>query len=271
MSPGPSRATTPPIRYVRTDDGVGLAYSVSGEGSRVMVKVGMWLTHLEFDATNPLMRHWLDAMGSRGRYVRHDARGCGLSDADPSEISFERWVDDLEVVARTVTGEPVTVLGFSQGAAVAIDVSELLPQVRCPTLVLHSKDDVRVPFAEGRLIATAIPGAELVPLDGVNHALMSDEPGWQQALAAIDHFLPPRPPRSSSLGLGRLTARQSEILELVAQGCSNAEIAARLHLSEKTVRNQVSAIFDQLGVNSRGQAIVRAREAGFGRNRSADR
>lgn len=40
----------------------------------------MWLTHLEFDATNPFIRHWFDAMGERGRYVRYDARGYGLSD-----------------------------------------------------------------------------------------------------------------------------------------------------------------------------------------------
>jgi hypothetical protein len=36
----------------------------------------MWLTHLEFDATNPFMRHWSDAMGERGRYVRYDAQGA---------------------------------------------------------------------------------------------------------------------------------------------------------------------------------------------------
>jgi DNA-binding NarL/FixJ family response regulator len=59
--------------------------------------------------------------------------------------------------------------------------------------------------------------------------------------------------------------RQLEILELLAQGRANADIAERLHLSQQTVRNQVSTIFDQLGVRSRGQAIVLAREAGFGR------
>jgi pimeloyl-ACP methyl ester carboxylesterase len=48
----------------------------------------------------------------------------------------------------------------------SIDVSELVPQVRCPALILHSKDDVRVPFDEGRLLASGIPGAEFVPIDG---------------------------------------------------------------------------------------------------------
>jgi DNA-binding NarL/FixJ family response regulator len=50
----------------------------------------------------------------------------------------------------------------------------------------------------------------------------------------------------------------------LAQGLANADIAERLHLSQKTVRNQVSTIFDQLGVHSRGQAIILARKAGFG-------
>jgi DNA-binding NarL/FixJ family response regulator len=55
------------------------------------------------------------------------------------------------------------------------------------------------------------------------------------------------------------------VLERVAQGLDNAAIARQLDISEKTVRNQVSIIFSKLGVNSRAQAIVRARDAGFGR------
>jgi DNA-binding NarL/FixJ family response regulator len=147
----------------------------------------------------------------------------------------------------------------------SIDVSELLPQVRCPTLILHSKDDVRVPFDDGRLLAAGIPGAQFVPIDGVNHARMGDEPAWQQTLDAIDAFLPSHRVPLERFDFDRLTPRQLEILELLAQGLANADVAERLHLSQKTVRNQVSTIFDQLGVRSRGQAIVLARDAGFGR------
>lgn len=64
--------------------------------------------------------------------------------------------------------------------------------------------------------------------------------------------------------LGGLTAREREVLELVAQGRSNSEIAAILHLSGKTVRNHVSNIFTKLQVADRAQAIVRARSAGVG-------
>jgi DNA-binding NarL/FixJ family response regulator len=61
-----------------------------------------------------------------------------------------------------------------------------------------------------------------------------------------------------------LTDREREILELIAQGRSNREIATRFTLSEKTVRNYVSAILTKLQVAHRAQAIVRAREAGLG-------
>jgi len=61
-----------------------------------------------------------------------------------------------------------------------------------------------------------------------------------------------------------LTEREREILGLIAQGYGNAEIAARLFLSPKTVRNHISSIFDKLQVTDRAQAMVRAREAGMG-------
>ncbi len=61
-----------------------------------------------------------------------------------------------------------------------------------------------------------------------------------------------------------LTTREREVLDLIAQGLSNPEIAARLYLSPKTVRNHISNIFAKLQVADRAQAIVRAREAGLG-------
>ena len=61
-----------------------------------------------------------------------------------------------------------------------------------------------------------------------------------------------------------LTDREIEILQLVADGCSNLDIARRLHLADKTVRNHVSNVFAKLQVSDRPQAIVRARQAGLG-------
>jgi DNA-binding NarL/FixJ family response regulator len=62
-----------------------------------------------------------------------------------------------------------------------------------------------------------------------------------------------------------LTEREDEVLELIAQGRSNHEIAARLQISDKTVRNHVANVFNKLRVADRAGAIVRAREAGLGR------
>ena len=62
----------------------------------------------------------------------------------------------------------------------------------------------------------------------------------------------------------RITERERDVLELIADGLSNTEISRRLFLSEKTVRNRVSDVFTKLGVASRAEAVARARDAGLG-------
>jgi pimeloyl-ACP methyl ester carboxylesterase len=147
----------------------------------------------------------------------------------------------------------------------AADVSELLPQVRVPTLVMHCRGDIRVPAEEGRFIAASIPEATLVLLDSVNHTPLSDEPAFQEALQQMQAFLPsPGRTAEAHISFSMLTPRERDIVELVARGMDNAKIAAWFNLSEKTVRNNVSRIFDKLAVENRGQAIVLAREAGLG-------
>ncbi|MBS1136022.1 MAG: response regulator transcription factor, partial [Burkholderiaceae bacterium] len=66
-----------------------------------------------------------------------------------------------------------------------------------------------------------------------------------------------------SQALAELTERERKVLALVARGLSNAEIGGKLFISEKTVRNHLTRIFDKLGVNSRARAIVLARDAGL--------
>jgi DNA-binding NarL/FixJ family response regulator len=80
----------------------------------------------------------------------------------------------------------------------------------------------------------------------------------------IHYFALPRP-SLAELAFPDLTERERELLQLMAIGLSNAEIAARLVLSLKTVQNHVSNIFSKLQVADRAQAIVRARDAGMGR------
>ncbi len=70
-----------------------------------------------------------------------------------------------------------------------IDVADLLPQVRVPTLVLHCRGDARVPFEAGRGMASGIPGARFVPLEGRNHLILQHEPAWPRFLEEIVAFL----------------------------------------------------------------------------------
>jgi DNA-binding NarL/FixJ family response regulator len=83
------------------------------------------------------------------------------------------------------------------------------------------------------------------------------------AARIIDYFGVHRPP--APVQLPELTERERAILDLLADGESNPAIAARLHLSPKTVRNHVSNIFTKLQVGDRRQAMLRARDAGLGR------
>src|SRR3990172_2747106 len=83
------------------------------------------------------------------------------------------------------------------------------------------------------------------------------------------HYFAAHQPAAADLAFPELTDREREILQLIAQGHSNAEIADRLLLRTKTVQNHVSNIFSKLQVADRAQAIVRAREAGLGLEREA--
>jgi pimeloyl-ACP methyl ester carboxylesterase len=144
------------------------------------------------------------------------------------------------------------------------DASEYAPRVACPTFVLHARGDVRAPLEEGRRLAALVPGARFVTLETNNHILLEQEPAFAQCFAEVDEFLAAgEAPRRRDAAFPDLTPREREILELVAHGLDNEFIAARLGLSEKTVRNHITPIFDKLGVPTRAQAIVRAREAGF--------
>ncbi len=145
-----------------------------------------------------------------------------------------------------------------------LDASESLAQVRCPTVVFHGRGDSRVPVAEGRFIAASIPGARFEVLETDNHVPLAGEPAFDQVVAAIDAFLPTQDRRAGDARLQGLTQRELDVLELVAGGLDNAQVAAHLALAEKTVRNNVSSIFAKLEVENRGQAIVLARKAGLG-------
>jgi pimeloyl-ACP methyl ester carboxylesterase/DNA-binding CsgD family transcriptional regulator len=344
------------IRFCRSADGVGLAFGITGSGAPV-VRAQHWVTHLDWDFRSPVSEPMLSELSSRFRLVRYDQRGCGLSDADPADISFERWVADLEAVVDAAGLEQFALVGPSQGSAIAvayaarhpervthlallggyargwnrrdspqvveraealarlievgwgtqeatfrqvftagfmpgasleqqrffndmmrvstspetaarifrafgqIDVEEEAAGVRCPCLIAHARGDLRVPFEEGRRLAGIIPNARFLPLESDNHVLVKGEPAWKAYLEALAAFLP----AGGGGDFPKLTQRERDVLELLAQGFDNAQIAARLALSEKTVRNHITRIFDKMEVENRSQAIVAARKAGLER------
>lgn len=288
--PEPNLADEPPpprqhIAFCRAADGVRLAYAVAGEGPP-LVRAANWMTHLGYDIESPVWKHWVRDLSDKHRFIRYDERGCGLSDWDATDFTFEDWVADLESVAEALGLERFPLLGVSQGGAVAvayaarhpervsrlvlcsayargravrasgedekraaaldlelarvgwgrddpafrqvfaaqflpdgtradwaafdqlqrrttspenavrflaefgrIDVSHLARDVACPTLIMHSRDDHRVPLRFGEELASLIPDSRLVELSSNNHLLTASEPAWQVFRAELAAFL----------------------------------------------------------------------------------
>lgn len=174
-----------------------------------------------------------------------------IPDGTPEQ---HQWWTELERLTSSAENAARMLETFYQ-----VDVSERARQLDVPTLVLHPHGDARVPYEEGRRLAALIPGARFVTLDSRNHVLLAGEPAFDALLSELHAFLAPASAAWQSLGL---TGTERAVLELLAQGLDNHRIAQQLGKSEKTVRNQVSAIFAKLGVHTRAEAIVRARESG---------
>jgi pimeloyl-ACP methyl ester carboxylesterase/DNA-binding CsgD family transcriptional regulator len=169
-----------------------------------------------------------------------------------------RWFNEL---CRKTTSPELA--GPLLRARAETDVTPLVTRVATPTLILHARDDAIAPLSEGRFLASEIPGAQFVELDSRNHVLLEHEPAWTRFQDAVLEFTGQTARVGSDPAFEALSRRECETLSLLAEGLSNAEIAERLGISEKTVRNHLSHLFDKLGVWSRAQAIVFARDHGF--------
>ena len=353
------------IRFCTTADGVRLAYAVSGEGPPLVMSA-TWLTHLEHQWRSLAWRPWLDIFTRDYKLLRHDSRGCGLSDRNAKNLSFETWIRDLECVIDAARFHRFAMVGTCWGGAIAIeyaarhpervshlvlygsyaqgrlrrtdasleadksrllvdvtrlgwgrddddflhvwasrfqpggtrehlcswseqmraatdaetaiqlfqigwniDVRESARKIKCPVLIVHPERDLVSPIEGGRLLASLIPGSRFVPLDSENHMLLADEPAWARVYAEVRDFLAEPTtvyaPCRNALPLDTLTPRERAVLEGIAEGLDNSELAASLQLSEKTVRNHITRVFDKICVEHRYQAIVLARDAGLGR------
>jgi pimeloyl-ACP methyl ester carboxylesterase/DNA-binding winged helix-turn-helix (wHTH) protein len=95
-----------------------------------------------------------------------------------------RWLNDLQ--RNTTSPENAAQIRWVMNN---IDVTDLLPHVRVPTLVLHVRDDAAVPFEEGRHMAAGIPGSRFVELEGRNHLILEGDPARQRFLDEMRAFL----------------------------------------------------------------------------------
>jgi pimeloyl-ACP methyl ester carboxylesterase/DNA-binding CsgD family transcriptional regulator len=164
-----------------------------------------------------------------------------------------RWLDELQRVAASADTASSALRQRSQANCEA-----LLPELDVPTLVLHSVRDQMNDFEDGgRLLATRIPRARLVPLDSDNHILLGDEPAWLVFVDEVRRFMAADGVNEPATGL---SPRESEVLALVATGRANDEIAAELHLSVRTVERHLHNIYGKLGVrgpSARTAAVAR--------------
>jgi pimeloyl-ACP methyl ester carboxylesterase/DNA-binding CsgD family transcriptional regulator len=170
------------------------------------------------------------------------------------------WYEDL---LRASTSAETAVLLFE--ARGWLDVRELAPQVSTRTLVVHARDDRVVPVEEGRLLAALIPDARLVLLESANHILLADEPAWGYFVSELDAFLGTRPAPAPPVAGVDFSARELDVLEWVAVGLPNEEIAERLTISVRTVERHLSNVYAKLGVSgkaARAVAAVRYSELG---------
>jgi pimeloyl-ACP methyl ester carboxylesterase/DNA-binding CsgD family transcriptional regulator len=352
--------STQQVRFCTSRDGTRIAYAISGAGP-MLVRAPHWMSSINLEPDSQVWSHWNALLARHRTVIRFDQRGCGLSDRDGLEFSFEKFVEDFEAVVEAAGLDRFDLFGFSGGAMTGITyaarfphrvdrliihsstaygplsepatvkfrqtaatqleaielgwpnenpafrqlfTSMLIPDgtseqfrlfneqirlttppangkriieafwnadiraearnLRCSTLVLHSRQDGRIPFEQGRELAGIIPAARFVPLESRNHLIFETESAWKQVVEAINDFLAVSSGRSTAWIVDELTSREREVLELVARGLTNVELSTRLKISEKTVRNHVSIILSKLGAVSRAQAVAIARDAGFG-------
>jgi pimeloyl-ACP methyl ester carboxylesterase/DNA-binding CsgD family transcriptional regulator len=310
-----------------------VAYSTTGTGPPLLFDSG-WITHLHGQLELFSFGAFLEGLAERFTVIRYDKPGCGLSDREGIDLSFDGQVVAALAVAEAVGATRFRLFGASQGgqlaaaiaarhpdrvealvvygmcangadlapaevretvvalvrahwglglkalagafvteptaedlagftkfqrasasAAVAArllevyyetDVRTLLPVIRAPTAVLHRAADNGTRFALGREVAALIPAATLIPLPGSSHLYYHGD--WQAVLEAVLGFL--REPANTG---PRLTDRELEVAELVAEGLTNSSIARRLSVAPRTAEAHVENIRRKLEVHSRAQ------------------
>ena len=169
-----------------------------------------------------------------------------VGDATADEVA---WYDSF--LARCAG--PTDAVNFLQAWRV-MDARSLLGQIKVPTLVLHNSGDKLAPASLGRAVAEAIPGATYVEFAGGSHVPRAGDGSLAGLVVEITRFMGIT--ELAATKVTKLTSRERQVLDWLSQGLTNAAIATRLSIAEKTVRNHLTSIYDKLGVTSRTQAVV---------------
>jgi len=184
-----------------------------------------------------------------------------------AESAAHRWLGwsagDAGRVAAETFRSAVTprVARATMQAASAVDVTDLLPRVTASTLVLHRRDMPQIPLQVSRDLADSLPHGELAVLPGSQPALFVEDADAVVAMLLAFYLegTVPAPgttrPEAPSLPAG-LTAREVEVLRLVAAGDSNGEIARQLSLSVHTVERHLANIYRKIDARGRADATA---------------
>jgi DNA-binding NarL/FixJ family response regulator len=174
-----------------------------------------------------------------------------------------------EAIAQATTLQPdVILMDLHMPGLNGIEATRAIfhtsPHIGVLVLTMFEDDDSVFSAMRAGARGYLLKGADQVEIARAITVVSHGEAIFSPAIAnRLTHYFATLGNTSLPQAFPELTEREREVLALIAQGCNNAEIAGRLVLSQKTIRNHVSNIFSKLQVADRAQAIIRAREAGL--------
>lgn len=196
----------------------------------------------------------------------------GLLDSVPdTEVAGEATTGD-EVVAQAAALQPDVVLmdikmPGTNGIQATREIVRTSPHIGVLVVTMYEDDDFVFSAMRAGARGYVLKGANQAEMLRAIRAVANGEVIFGPGIAQrVINFLSAPQPVAAARVFPELTERETEVLSLIAQGRTNEEIAKHLALSLKTVRNHVSNIFSKLQVADRAQAVIRAREAGLGRD-----
>lgn len=228
------------IRFCTSRDGTRIAYATSGAGPP-LVWAASWIHHLKLDWDSPVWHGWLAMLMQRHTLVRYDWRGCGLSDREQVEFSFERFVEDLEAVIEAAGLEQFVLFGIAAGAAIGTAYAVRHPE-RVSRLILYAG------YVRNKLAGNPTPQ----DLEEAQARLKMMELGWPNETPAYGQFY-------TSLHMPDASAEQSQAFtELLRRTTSPANA---LRLLQAFYRIDLGDVVPRVNcptlvLHSRGDAVI---------------